>query len=165
MLILKVLQVNILDEIRAWTFRQNGKGKFNITNFVIFSLFWQTLLAGHFFLYNFIYYSQIDPCFGTTTPTQASNQEYNTLPPTISSAMREPSSESLQQPTSPNLSSALPISSWSLQTRALTTIKFSTLWQFLELPGSSSFSWSGSEQSWVLTSIRRTSLLMQGRKR
>lgn len=64
MLTLKVIQINVFDEIRAWSYRQNGKGKFNITNFIIFNLFWQTLLAGHFFFYNFIYYSQIDPCFG-----------------------------------------------------------------------------------------------------
>jgi hypothetical protein len=38
-----------------------------VTNFVIFHLTFQTLLAGHFFLFNFIYYSQIDPCFGKTS--------------------------------------------------------------------------------------------------
>lgn len=59
-----MIQINVLDEVRAFTYRQNGKGKFNVSNWIIVNLLWQTLLAGHFFLYNFIYYSQIDPCFG-----------------------------------------------------------------------------------------------------
>lgn len=65
MILVKVIQMNLLDEIRALYFRQNGKGKFNVTNFIVFHLFWQTLLAGHFFLFNFIYYVQTDPCLGT----------------------------------------------------------------------------------------------------
>ena len=137
MLILKVIQVNLLDEIRAWSFRQNGKGKFNRTNFIFFSLFWQTLLAGHFFLYNFIYYSQIDPCFGMFSPIQASNQKYNTPLPTTSSKIQKPSSESLQQSTLPNLSFVLPTSSSLEITKNYRIIKWSILSLFLGLPGSS----------------------------
>ena len=62
--VVKLLQLYFFDEIRALSLRQNGKGKFNVTNFIIFNLMFMTLLAGHFYFYNFIYYSQIDPCFG-----------------------------------------------------------------------------------------------------
>lgn len=64
MLLLKIIQQHVLDEIKSLNYRQNGKGKFNLTNFVILNLLWTTLLSGHFYLYNFIYFGQIDPCFG-----------------------------------------------------------------------------------------------------
>ena len=67
MLFLKAVQLNVFDMIKAWNYRQNGKGKFNLTNFIIFSLMWQTLLAGHFYLFNFIYYGQTEPCLGKIT--------------------------------------------------------------------------------------------------
>ena len=63
-LLIKIIQINVLDSIRAFCYRQNGKGKFNVTNFIIFNLMFYTLMAGQFFFYNFIFYSQIDPCFG-----------------------------------------------------------------------------------------------------
>ncbi len=57
-LILKAFQINYFDEIRALSLRQNGKGKFNLTNFILLNLIWQTLLAGHFYFFNFLYYGQ-----------------------------------------------------------------------------------------------------------
>lgn len=63
-LLLKAIQINFFDEIRALNFRQNGKGKFNFTNFVLINLIWQTLVAGHYFFFNFIYYGQTEPCLG-----------------------------------------------------------------------------------------------------
>ena len=53
------------DEIKALSFRQNGKGKFNLTNFILLNLIWQTLLAGHFYFFNFVYYGQTEPCLGS----------------------------------------------------------------------------------------------------
>jgi hypothetical protein len=52
----KIIQISLLDEVKAWCQRQNGHGYFNVTNFVILNLSWQTLLAGHFYLFNFIFY-------------------------------------------------------------------------------------------------------------
>lgn len=57
-LLLKAIQINFFDEIRTLSYRQNGKGKFNFTNFVLINLIWQTLVAGHYFFFNFIYYGQ-----------------------------------------------------------------------------------------------------------
>ena len=63
-LLLKAVQINFFDEVRALSYRQNGRGKFNFTNFVLVNLIWQTLVAGHFFFFNFIFYGQTEPCLG-----------------------------------------------------------------------------------------------------
>lgn len=63
-LILKAIQINFFDEVKALCYRQNGKGKFNLTNFILLNLIWQTLLAGHFYFFNFVYYGQTEPCLG-----------------------------------------------------------------------------------------------------
>jgi len=54
-----------MDGVKACSLRQNGKGKFNLTNFIISNLLWATIVSAHFFVFNFIYYSQTDPCLGT----------------------------------------------------------------------------------------------------
>jgi hypothetical protein len=107
MLILKVIQIHVLDEIKAWSNRQNGKGKFNVTNFIIFNLLWQTLLAGHFFFYNFIYYSQTDPCFGTLLLIKDFQITSTTAQPFTSLITNPPSSQSMRVCISLNSLSAL----------------------------------------------------------
>lgn len=64
LLTMKIVQINSFDAVRAWFYRQNGKGNFNVWNYVLINLLWQTLLAGHFYLFNFIYYQQSESCVG-----------------------------------------------------------------------------------------------------
>ena len=65
LLVIKVAQVQVLDEVKAWYQRQQGIGHFNMINFFILNLWWANLLAGHFFFFNFIYYGHTEPCLRT----------------------------------------------------------------------------------------------------
>jgi len=63
-LAIKLIQINTFDQVKAFYCKQNGKGKFNLTNFILFNLMWLTLLCGHFYFFNLIYFGQTEPCFG-----------------------------------------------------------------------------------------------------
>lgn len=54
----------MFDSIKALHLRQNGKGHFNLTNFIIFNLIFQTLIATHFYVFNLIYTGQASACVG-----------------------------------------------------------------------------------------------------
>jgi len=56
LMVFKAFQIHVVDLIKAWHFRQQGTGKFNLTNFFLINLVWAMLMSGHFFLFNFIYY-------------------------------------------------------------------------------------------------------------
>ena len=70
LLLVKMVQVHVLDEIKAWYQRQQGLGKFNLINFLILNLWWACLLASHFYFFNFIYYGHTEPCLRTGLLTQ-----------------------------------------------------------------------------------------------
>lgn len=64
LLVFKIIQINTFDGIKALFLRQNGKGKFNMANYIILNLFFGGLVSGHFFLFNFVFYGQTEPCLG-----------------------------------------------------------------------------------------------------
>ncbi len=63
-LVLKMVQVHVFDDVGAWFRKQEGNGYFNLWNWVLLNLHWLTLVEGHYFLFNFVYEPQLEPCVG-----------------------------------------------------------------------------------------------------
>lgn len=57
--VVKIVQVGIFDDVNAWYRKNEGKGKFNVFNYVIVNLMWLALIQGHYFVYNYIFNMKI----------------------------------------------------------------------------------------------------------
>lgn len=73
----KIIQINTFDGIKALFLRQNGKGKFNMANYILLNLFFGGLVSGHFFLFNFVFYGKTEPCLGKLSIIKVSTMEFN----------------------------------------------------------------------------------------
>ncbi len=58
-LVLKLVQVHVFDDVSAWFRKQQGQGYFNLWNWVLLNFHWLSLISGHYFLFNFIFHPQI----------------------------------------------------------------------------------------------------------
>ena len=64
-ILLKIIQIHTFDDINAWFRKQEGQGHFNILNWVLLNMHWLCLISGHYFLFNFAFNPQTQPCIGT----------------------------------------------------------------------------------------------------
>ena len=67
-LLIKILQIYHFDIIKMRYNREQGYANFNIFNYIIFGLFWLDFVHQHFYFFNYVFFSQTEPCFGSTKP-------------------------------------------------------------------------------------------------
>ena len=65
-LVIKVLQVYNFDLNRVRYNYLTGVANFNVSNYIIFCLFWFSFIYLHFYFFNYMFYGQTEPCFGST---------------------------------------------------------------------------------------------------
>ena len=63
-LMFKIIQIHVFDEINSWFKKQEGQGYFNLWNWILLNLHWLSLISGHYFLFNFAFQPQTEPCIG-----------------------------------------------------------------------------------------------------
>ena len=84
-LVMKNWQIYKFDIVKAIYNYEHGRYNFNVSNFIVYNLFFASFLHGHFYFFNFIFYGHFQPCLGISSPYDSThtllndNSKFNTV--------------------------------------------------------------------------------------
>ena len=64
MIFVKIFQLSNYDLMKTGFYYQAKKYNFNISTYLVFNLCFCLSLFNHYYMFNYIFYSQSSPCFG-----------------------------------------------------------------------------------------------------